>query len=97
MVADTGTTAATRDLITDFTKGADHVSLSGIDADAIAGGDQAFSFVGFKAFSGKAGELRETFSDGNTIVAGDINGDSVADFRIEFTGHLTFGASDFIL
>jgi hypothetical protein len=32
-----------------------------------------------------------------TIIAGDINGDGVADFQIELTGLKTLTAADFVL
>ena len=48
-----------------------------------SGGNQAFAFIGPKAFSGKAGELQ--YRDGK--VAGDINGDGKADFHIEIANN----------
>ncbi|HEX8224314.1 MAG TPA: calcium-binding protein, partial [Allosphingosinicella sp.] len=43
------------DLIGDFQSGLDRIDLSRIDADTIAGGNQAFSWIGSNAFSGSAG------------------------------------------
>ena len=82
------------DVIRDFSHAqGDDIDLSGIDANAKAGGNQAFSFIGDKAFSGKAGQLQ--YKDG--IVAGDVNGDKVADFHIEIANHAALVANDFIL
>ena len=64
---DTGTTASTRDRITDFQTDLDHIDLSAIDArsgifnvgptkGAIFAND-AFSFIGNQDFSGVAGQL----------------------------------------
>ena len=102
-----------RDIITDFEPGIDKIDLSGIDAvradssDGIAAffnipvssdGDQAFEFVGTKFFSGMAGELRYHFnSKGNTVVAGDRDGDGKADFKLELTGIHVLDVDDFIL
>jgi Ca2+-binding RTX toxin-like protein len=86
-VAESG--AASRDLILDFTSGSDRIDLSGIDANSLTDGDQAFSFIGSGAFTGSgaasAGQLRAyqgSGSSGAWIVEGDVNGDGVADFRI---------------
>jgi len=96
-VSDSGTTASTRDVITDFFQ--DTIDLSAIDANGNATGDTAFNFIERAQFSGTRGELRESFSNGNTIIAGDVNGDGVADFSILLKGHflLSEDNSDFIL
>ena len=70
------------DRITDFKRDTDKLDLTPIDA--IAGGaDNAFSFIGAGAFAGVAGQLRAYSSGGNFFVAGDVNGDGVADFTIQ--------------
>ena len=87
-----------RDLIYDFQAGVDTIDLSAIDA--IAGTpdqDDAFSFVGGSAFSGTAGELRYFISGGNTVLAGDVNGDAVADFEIMLASRPPLGTGDFVL
>ena len=40
----------TRDYIDDFERGIDLIDLSGIDANALIGGDQAFTWVGGASF-----------------------------------------------
>lgn len=100
-VAEMGTTARTRDVITDFKPGQDKIDLSGIDANASASGDQAFAFLSGdnQSFSHKAGELAWRIDAGQnrTIVQGDINGDGIHDFEIELTGQIHLGQGDFIL
>lgn len=88
-----------RDTIRDFTQGADLIDLSGIDA--IAGGtDDAFLTLRplGASFTGAAGQLRFFHgADGNTYLAGDINGDRAADFQIKMTGLVNLDLADFIL
>jgi hypothetical protein len=102
---DSGKTATTRDVITDFTQGQDKIDLSAIDASTKASGNQAFTFLAAKgaAFTGVAGQLRwvqenptGTAND-KTIIVADTNGDKIADFHIELTGLINLNASDFIL
>ncbi|WP_424139262.1 M10 family metallopeptidase C-terminal domain-containing protein [Roseomonas chloroacetimidivorans] len=87
---------SSHDTITDFAKG-DLIDLSALDAQAKAGGDQAFSWIGDHAFSRQAGELHAITSGANTLIEGDVNGDGKADFQIEVNGHYAFAASDFAL
>lgn len=80
--------------ITDFVSGVDKIRLSEIDANTGVAGDQAFTWVGNAAFSNTAGELRAYSQGGQNYVAGDVNGDGVADFTINL-GSATAVASDF--
>lgn len=86
-VGDSAADAATRDRITDFTRGEDRIDLSGVGSSR---------FVGTAAFSGVAGEVRSTSSGGVTLVELDRNGDRVADVQIELTGTLALASSDFV-
>ncbi|MBT1159334.1 M10 family metallopeptidase C-terminal domain-containing protein [Aminobacter anthyllidis] len=70
------------DIITDFEHGIDRLDLSLIDANLRVTGDQAFSFIGDRQFSGKAGELHLV----NHLLSGDVDGDKVADFGIQVDG-----------
>jgi Ca2+-binding RTX toxin-like protein len=85
--AESGPTA--RDSILDFTSGSDKIDLSGIDANSLADGDQAFSFIGSGAFTGSgaasAGQLRAYQDGASWIVEGDTNGDGNADLVIQVT------------
>jgi serralysin len=86
-----------RDRITDFQRGMDKIELSALDANSAVGGDQAFTFIGTGAFTGKAGELHQIKLNGLTVIEGDLNGDRIADFQIEFGSAVTLSASDFLL
>jgi serralysin len=88
--------AATRDVIYDFTPGADEISLP-VDADTVTPDFQDFVFVGTDVFSGAASEVRYDIVDGNTFVTADMNGDRAADFEIELAGEINLTASDFLL
>jgi aryl-phospho-beta-D-glucosidase BglC (GH1 family) len=83
------------DLITDFTLGVDKIDLRAIDANMLMARNQAFSFIGSDAFSGAAGELRQS----GGCVYGDVNGDGKADLQINVTivGGGALSGSDFLL
>ena len=81
-------------MIKDFSRSqGDVIDLSGIDANTKAGGNQSFSFIGSKGFSGDAGDLRYR----NGEVSGDVNGDKKADFYIDIANNHGLVADDFIL
>jgi serralysin len=89
---------APRDVVTDFNHSeGDRIDLSGIDANKRLAGQQSF-VLGGSGFTGVAAELIQ-FNDGagHTIVAGDINGDRVADIEIQLNGLVSLVAGDFIL
>jgi alpha-tubulin suppressor-like RCC1 family protein len=87
-----------RELISDFQRGqGDIIDLGGVDANGRKAGDQAFSFVGTKAFSGTAGELRFVKLDGSVRLEGDLNGDGKADILLRLDGVARLIADDFIL
>jgi hypothetical protein len=70
-----------RDRILDFTS-SDVIDLRSIDANALAAGNQTFTFIGSAAFTG-AGQVRfETDLNGNTIVQADVDGNLTADLEI---------------
>ncbi len=98
--SESGVTAATRDVITDFAgaggAGGDRIDVNGIDANTGSGGNQNFTFIGLASFTA-AGQLRY-FQDGtNTFIEGNTTGVSGAEFSIQVNGLHTFIASDFIL
>lgn len=95
---DTGATKAASDVISDFSQGAgEKIHLGQVDANTMAGGDQAFSWRGSAAFTGVAGQLRYVQQDGNTYVQGDTDGDGSADLVITLTGTINLVAGDFTL
>lgn len=90
------------DVITDFSHAqGDKIDLSSVGQNGPLDGNNTdrltFTFIGDQGFSGTPGELRVGYNNGNTIVAGDIDGDDDADFCIVLTGHHELVASDFIL
>ena len=89
------TTTGGNDEITDFLSGTDKIGLTEIDANSGVAGNQAFSFIGSGAFSGAAGELRTYSQGGDNFVAGDVDGNGLADFTINL-GASTVVATDFL-
>lgn len=83
------------DTITDFSAAqGDRIDLSAIDANVIGGtSDDAFTYIGDRAFSGQAGELR--FRNG--LLLGDLNGDQRIDLQIRLTDVSHLSASSIIL
>jgi Ca2+-binding RTX toxin-like protein len=82
-----------RDVIQDFVHLVDRIDLSGIDANNLVAGDQAFNFIGGSAFHRIAGELR--YSGG--LLSGDVNGDGIADFELQLVGMPVLTGTDFII
>jgi len=95
---ETTVTAGGRDTILDFSgTGGDRINLSAIDANSLLSGDQAFTFIGTAAFSGKAGELKYSKQASDTYIYGDTNGDGKADFAIHLDDAVTLTKGYFIL
>jgi Ca2+-binding RTX toxin-like protein len=73
------------DRVADWRSG-DVLDFSQIDANELVAGNQGFTNVGAGAFTKVAGQLR-VYTDGtNSFIAGDVNGDGVADFTVAVTG-----------
>ena len=83
-----------RDVITDF-KGSqgEKIRLSAIDAFTKTRGNQAFTYIGSKAFTGTKGEVR--FSGG--ILQMNTGTDKAADMEIALTGVTSFSQNFLIL
>ena len=77
---------ATRDQISDFTKG-DVVDLHWVSFGMV--------FIGSAAFSGLAKEVRYAKATG--LLSIDSNGDGLMNYQIEFTNHAALTATDFLL
>jgi serralysin len=97
-------TSSGRDFIRDFACGVDDINLSTIDADQDGtAGNQAFMFIGTKAFTGSDGQLRVSCVDKSgtaydrTYVSADVIGDKAADFQIELFGLKNLSGTDFLL
>ena len=89
---------AAPDLLADFSALAgEQIDLNLLDANTGLEGNQAFSFIGSSAFSGVAGQLRQETAGTNTMVFGDVNGDSVADFGIALNGVQSLNNTNFVL
>jgi Ca2+-binding RTX toxin-like protein len=66
---ETGASVLLADDIVDFNAAeGDRIDLSSIDANIVADGNQAFTFIGNAAFSGAPGEARYYHSGGNTYI-----------------------------
>ncbi|MBO3759450.1 calcium-binding protein [Ciceribacter sp. L1K22] len=97
-LSDSTVSSSGRDMIYDFSHSqGDRIDLSAIDASTKSSGNQAFSFIGEKAYSGKAGELRYVNSGGDTFIYGDVNGDKKSDFAIKIDANIDLVKGDFIL
>lgn len=86
-------TASLPDKIHDFLTRTDRLDLSAIDANGTLPGDGVFDYIGNQQFHHIAGELRSDFA----TVQGDINGDGIADFQIDFANGGPTRAGDVIL
>ena len=97
-VAEMGKTAATRDVITDFTHLSDDIDLSTIDANGAVGGTHLQ--LPRRQRCGvhwRGGSIALVQSGATTVVEGTVNADKVADFQIQLTGLKSLTAADFIL
>ncbi|MDZ4393878.1 calcium-binding protein [Cypionkella sp.] len=86
---------ANRDVIFNFTRGADDIDLRVIDANAATTGvNNQFLFSGTIA---QANSVWYTVVESSTIVKADVTGDTIADFEIMVNGVTSLSASDFLL
>ncbi len=97
---DTGNSAATRDVITDFVRGTDRINIDAIDANRSnnsTNSDQDFVFIGTAAFTGN-GQLRYRFEGNQTIIEGRYAAffGGNATFQIALNGLHNLTAADFI-
>jgi Ca2+-binding RTX toxin-like protein len=112
-IADTGTTAATRDIITDFETvpavtlaNSDMINVNAIDANTGLFGNQNFVFTaisGTAAFTA-AGQIRYEYIDTNgdlvndaTLIQGNVDNNLAADFSIQLSGLHVLGTGNFVL
>lgn len=103
-VAESGGAATTADVISDFVRGSDKISLSAIDAFAGTSTNNVFVWRGTAAFgSTTAGEVRFQKYDNAgttndyTMVYLDNDADSTAEGAIRLTGLHNLTATDFLL
>ncbi|WPO43209.1 peroxidase family protein [Tardiphaga sp. 42S5] len=92
----TSASAAEGDTILSFEPG-DRLDLTAIDASIGTAGDQSFTLVGGAAFTA-AGQLAVTFETREngefTVVQGNIDGNTDADFKFEVAGHHNLTATN---
>lgn len=87
-----------KDSILDFSFAeGDRIMLGAIDANAGAGADDAFRWIGAEGFHKIAGELRYSVVNGDAVVEGDTNGDGIADIGFVLKGIASVNAAYFQL
>ncbi len=93
-LVESGLTATTRDVITDFVRGQDKIDLSTIDANTALAGNQAFTgLIGANVAFSQAGQLRLNAG----VLYGNTDADATAEFSIALTGITTLANTDFVL
>ena len=86
------------DTIMDFSRTQkDKLDLRGIDAREGVAGNQAFTFIGPKDFTGRKGELAITREGKDLYVGGDTDGDAVPDFAVCLKNVSYLSKGDFYL
>ncbi len=85
------------DRIDDFRSGEDRLDFTTIDAVAGTARNDAFVYLGRAEFDGAAGRLRYALTDTTTRIEADIDGDRVADLRVDLTGRIELTQTDFLL
>ena len=75
----------------------DIIDLSQIDANTRQDGNQDFTWLGAKEFTGHAGELRYERGAHATMIYADVNGDARADMAIRINDSVRLFAGDFEL
>ena len=94
--SDSAAGSTLRDQILGFEAGLDLIDLTQVDANANLTGNQAFAFIGTAAFGSIAGQLR-LVTGANSILQGDVNGDGLADFEVQFNAIATVSVNDILL
>ena len=95
-IAESGNTAATRDLVRDFHRAdGDHLDLDNVDASTSTPGDQTLTFIGRNAFTAE-GQVRFFHEGDSTVVEVNTAGGSGADMQVELVGRVQLAAGDFI-
>lgn len=95
---DSGLLSTTRDVINDFQDGIDVINLSAIDANAGAGGNQAFTAFASGSFTA-AGQILITQSGSDVILSFNTDADAAAEMTIllKNVSPAAIGLGDFIL
>lgn len=103
-VSHASTTSGAYDTITDFVHLADKIKLTDIDASTVLSDNNAFLFKAGGGFStSNAGEIRYMqynhpgSSNDYTMIFGDTDADTAAEFQIKLKGLISLTATDFYL
>ena len=91
-----GTVSATRDTITDFTKGQDRIDVHLIDANGSVFGVPDFTFIGSSGFTA-AGQIRAFTTGEGTVIQGSVDSDTTAELQIFLDDKVLLSAADFVL
>ena len=81
-----------RDTLQDFVSGTEHIDLRTIDANTALAGDQ-----GFRSSAAAPSRVKSDAEFQQRVLSGDVNGDKVADFRINVPSVSTLAPTDFYL
>ncbi|MDH4564221.1 M10 family metallopeptidase C-terminal domain-containing protein, partial [Pseudomonas sp. BN411] len=93
-LADLGLTSTTWDVISDFTRGADRIDLSALDANTATTTNDAFTAViGSASAFTAAGQLK--FASG--VLYGNTDADATAEFAIQLVGVTAMSTADFVV
>ncbi len=96
-LSESGVTKGSYDRIVGFDSRSDLIDLRTIDAMAGGTADDAFVWIGKAGFSGAEGELRWADIGPGVMVAGDTDGDGLADFKVFLDGISSVTQGDFLL
>lgn len=85
-------------MLGDFLHLVDRIDVSAIDANALAAGNQAFSFIGTAAFSA-AGQIRYVLDqvEHHTFVLLNTDNDAAAEMAVRIDSTTALSTPDFIL
>lgn len=100
LFADDSRTGAAADRITDFLSGTDRLNFALLDADPVAAGRQALSYIDTAAFTATgAAQVRYGVSGADLLVQVDLDGNGTADMEIVLlgAGTQTLTSGDFML
>ncbi|MCE3290458.1 MAG: repeat protein [Caulobacter sp.] len=84
------------DIVYDFVRAhGDRLDLSGVDANTLVDGDQAFTLAA--NFTRHAGEMTLLLAGTQTLLRLDVNGDGRADYQMKINGNVTGASGDWVL
>ena len=95
--SESGTTASTWDVITDFVPGQDQIDLSAIDADSLRAGNQAFTTLNIGSTNTFTAPGQLWYDTAHGILYGNTNSDPSPEFAIQLVGTPHLAAGDIIL